>query len=72
MRLLNGLEIYASQNHYFSEMQFGFQESVGCIESSFTVLETINHMLEGRSKIISCFLDVLKSSERVCNVHLDF
>ena len=56
--LLDRLENYASHNQYFSEIQFGFQEGVGCIEASFTILETINSMLERWSKIFSCFLDV--------------
>ena len=28
------------------DMQFGFKEGVGCTEASFTILKTINHMLE--------------------------
>ena len=63
--LLNRLENYASHNQYFSEMQFGFQEGVGCIEASFTILETINHMLERGSKIFGCFLDVRKAFDTV-------
>ena len=46
MIMLNRSEKFASQAGYFSEMQFGFQECSGCIEASFTILETINHMLE--------------------------
>ena len=46
-------------------MQFGFQEGIGCIEASFTVLETINHMLELGCKIFSCFLDVSKAFDTV-------
>ena len=42
-------------------MQFGFQEGVGCVEASFTILETISHMLERGSKIFGCFLDVRKA-----------
>ena len=42
-------------------MQFGFEEGVGCIEASFTILETINHMLERGSKVFGCFLDVCKA-----------
>ena len=54
MILLNRPEKYAAQIGFFSEMQFGFQEGVGCIEASFTILETIiNHMLERGSKIFS-------------------
>ena len=75
MILLNRLEKYAAQIGFFSEVQFGFQEGVGCNEasyqaptcdqlsqaySSFNILETINHMLERGSKIFSCFLDVRK------------
>ena len=40
------------------EMQFSFQEGVDYIEASFTILETINHMLEHGSNIFSCFLNV--------------
>ena len=50
---------------FFSEMQFGFQETVGCNEASFTILETINHMLERVSKVFSCFLDVRKAFDTV-------
>ena len=38
---------------------------VGCTEVSFTVLETINHMLEWGSKVFSCLLDVLKAFDTV-------
>ena len=63
--LLNRLENYASHNQYFSEMQFGFQEGVGCTEASFTILEAINHMHERGSKIFGCFLDVRKAFDTV-------
>ena len=46
---------------FCSEMQFGFQEGVGCTVASFTIIETINHMLERGSKVFSCFLDVRKA-----------
>ena len=65
MILLNRLEKYAAQIGFFSEMQFGFQEGVGCNEASFTILETINHMLEHGRKISSCFLDVCKAFDTV-------
>ena len=65
MILLNRLEKYAVQIGFFSEMQFGFQEGVGCNEASFTILETINHILERDSKIFSCFLDVRKAFDTV-------
>ena len=35
MILLNRLETYAMEKGYFSELQFGFREGVGCIEASF-------------------------------------
>ena len=46
-------------------MQFGFQEGVGCTEASFTIIETINHMLECGSKVFRCFLDVRKAFDTV-------
>ena len=46
-------------------MQFGFQEGVGCTEASFTIIETINHVLERGSKVFSCFLDVRKAFDTV-------
>ena len=42
MILLNRLEKFAIDNEYFSELQFGFREGVGYIDTSFTILETIN------------------------------
>ena len=65
MIILNRLEKSASHAGYFSEMQFGFQEGSGCIETSFTILETINHMLERGSKMFSYFLDVRKAFDTV-------
>ena len=62
---LNRLEKYAAQMGFFSEMQLGFQESVGCTEASFTIIETINHMLERGSKVFCCFLDVRKAFDTV-------
>ena len=64
MILLSRLEVFAKKG-FFSEMQFGFQEGIGCIEASFTILETINHMLERGCKIFSCFLDVRKAFDTV-------
>ena len=49
---------------YFSQLQFGFSEGVGCIEAFFTILETINHMLERGSKVFGCFLDVWKAFDK--------
>ena len=65
MILLNRLEKFAKQQGFFSNLQFGFEEGVGCIEASFTILETINHMLERGSKVVGCFLDVRKVFDTV-------
>ena len=65
MILLNRLEKFAIDNEYFSELQFSFREGVGCIEAFFTILETINHMLEWVSKVFGCFLDVRKAFDTV-------
>ena len=65
MIVLNRLEKLAAGNEYFSELQLGFREGVGCIEASFTVLEAINHMLERGSKVFSCFLDVRKGFDTI-------
>ena len=54
MILLNRLEKFAVDKGYFFQLQFGFSEGVGCIEASFTILETINHMLErGSFRLLS-------------------
>ena len=58
MIILNRLETFAIQAGYFSEIQFGSQEGLFCIEASLTILETMNHMLERGNKMFSCFLDV--------------
>ena len=65
MVLLNRLEKFAEQQGLFLNMQFGFKEGVGCIEASFTILESINHMLERGSKVFGCFLDVRKAFDAV-------
>ena len=65
MVLLNRLEKHAVDEGLFSDMQFGFKEGVGCTEASFTILKTINHMLERGSKVFGCFLDVSKAFDTV-------
>ena len=60
-----GWKSFAIDNEYFSELQFIFREGVGRIEASFTILETINHMLKQGSKVFSCFLDVSKAFDTV-------
>ena len=41
------------------------KEGVGCTEASFTILETINHMLERGNKVFGRFLDVRKAFDTV-------
>ena len=65
MVLLNRSEKFAEQQGLFSNMQFGFKEGVGCTEASFTILESINHVLERGSKVFGCFLDVRKAFDTV-------
>ena len=65
MILLSRLEVFAKQKGFFSEMQFGFQEGIGCTEAFFTILETINHILEWECKIYNCFLDARKAFDTV-------
>ena len=48
----------------------GSERGVGFVESSFTILETINHMVERGSKVFSCFLDVRKVFDTVWIDHL--
>ena len=65
MILLNGLDNCAAHKGFFFEMQFGFQEGVGCTEALFSILETTNHMFERCSKVFSCFLDVRKDFDTI-------
>ena len=65
MVLLNRLENCAKQNRLFSNLQFRFQEDVGCTEVSFTIFKSINHMLERGSKAFGCFLDVRRAFDTV-------
>ena len=65
MILINRLEKFVVDKGYSSQFQFGFSERVGCNEASFTILETINHMLERESKVFGCFLDVRKAFDTV-------
>ena len=65
MILLNRLEKFANEKGYFLELQLGFREAVGCVEASFTILETMNHMLERGSKVFSYFLYVRKAFDTV-------
>ena len=58
--LLSRLEVFAKQKGFFSEMQFGFQEGKGCIEASFTILETIICCLNGDVTFSVAFLMFVK------------
>ena len=59
MILVNKLEKFASQKGYFSQMQFGFQEGVGCVEVSFTILETRAQRALTSVQTISAFTSLL-------------
>ena len=53
---LDRLEKFSGENAYFLNLQFVFHEGVGCLEASFTILESINHMLEKGNKFLRAFL----------------
>ena len=59
MILLKRLEDFARSKSYFSPLQFG---SVGCLEASFVISESVNHKFERSNKVFSCFLDVKRPS----------
>ena len=65
MILSKRLEDFARSKCYFSPLQFGFEKSVGCLEASFVVSESVNHKLECGNKVFSCFLDVKKAFDTV-------
>ena len=60
MILLSRLEVSAKQKGFFSEMQFRLQEGIGCIEACFTILETINPMLDGDVEFLVAFFMFVK------------
>ena len=55
MVLLDRSEKLAGESAYFSNLQFGFQEGVGCLEASFTILESII-CLKGVTNFLHAFL----------------
>ena len=65
MILLKRLEDLARSKSCFSPLQFGFKKSVGCLEASFVISESVNHKLERSNKVISFFLDVKKAFDTV-------
>ena len=65
MILLRKLEQIADEKGYFSHMQFGFSEGVGCLEASYAISESINQLLEKGGNVFACFLDVRKEFDTV-------
>ena len=65
MILLRKLEQIAEEKEYFSHMQFGFSEGVGCLEASYVISECINQLLEKGGKVFASFLDVRKEFDTV-------
>ena len=60
MILLNKLDNLAAHKGFFSEMQFGFQEGVGCTEASFTILEKLITCLSAVARCSAAFLMFVK------------
>ena len=60
MILINRLDNFAAYKGFFSEMQFGFQEGVGCTEASFTILETMITYLSAVARCSAAFLMFVK------------
>ena len=56
MVLLDRLEKFEGENAHFSNLQFVFQEGIGCLEASFTILESVNNMFGKSNKLFACFL----------------
>ena len=65
MILLRYLEKIAEEKGYYSHLQFGFKEGVSCLEASYVISETINHLTERGGRVFACFLDVRKAFDTV-------
>ena len=65
MILLRKLEQIPEENGYFSNMQFGFSEGVGCLETFYVISECFNQLLEKGGKVFACFPDVRKAFDTV-------
>ena len=65
MILLRQLEKVAEEKGHFSQLQFGFREGVSCLDASFVISESINHLIERGGKAFACFLDVRKAFDTV-------
>ena len=63
--LLGHLESIAQEQNYFSDLQFGFSNAVGCIEASYVISESVNQTVEQGDKVFACFLDVRKAFDTV-------
>ena len=63
--LLDHLESIAQEQNYFSDLQFGFSNGVGCIEASYVISESVNQAVEQGDKVFACFLDVRKAFDTV-------
>ena len=58
--LFRKLEQIAEENGYFSHMQTGFNDGVGCLEAFCVISECINQLLEKGGKVFACFPDVAR------------
>ena len=65
MILLKRLEDFSRSKSHFSPFQVGFKNSVGCLEASFVISESVNYKLERGNNVFSCFLDVKKAFDTV-------
>ena len=55
------LEKIVEKKCYFSQLQFGFREGVSCLDASFVISESINHLIERGNKAFACFFLCKKS-----------
>ena len=63
--LLDHLESIPQEQNYFSDLQFGFSNGVGCIEASYVISESVNQAVEQGDKVFACFLDARKAFDTV-------
>ena len=63
--LVRQLEKVAEEKGYFLQLQFGFREGVSCLDASFVISESINHLTETGGKAFACFMDVRKAFDTV-------
>ena len=54
--LLDHLESIAQEQNYFSDLQFGFSNGVGCIEASYVIRESVNRAVEQGTRFLPAFL----------------